>query len=140
MDLILFGVLGVLLVFMIFNSRKRSKQMKAERAEKAAKTVPGVKVLLQGGLFGTIVSYNPEDLDEPALVELAPGTVVEVHSQAILRIVEPKDAVEGDDVDGEAPVETADAVADDVTGTVTPGIETAEETRLRLDRDADKNN
>ena len=93
MEILLFGLLAVLVVFMFVNGRKRQKQMKAEQEEKATKTVPGVKVLLQGGLYGTIVAYDHDDLDSPALVEIAPGTVIEVHSQAILRIVEPKDAV-----------------------------------------------
>ncbi|MFY9714663.1 MAG: preprotein translocase subunit YajC [Microbacterium sp.] len=130
MEFLLFGLLAVLLVFMIFNTRKRTKQMKAEQEEKATKTVPGVKVLLQGGIFGTIVAYDPEDLDTPALVEIAPGTVIEVHSQAILRIVEPKDVVVEDadaDVDGDDIVE--DAPASDA--------ETVEETRARLDNDSD---
>ena len=111
---------------MIFNTRKRTKQMKAEQEEKATKTVPGAKVLLQGGIYGTIVSYDPDDLDTPALVEIAPGTIIDVHSQAILRVVEPKDAVI------EAPVD--DIVADE---TAAPAVETPEETRARLERDAD---
>ena len=126
MEFLLFGLLAVLLVFMIFNTRKRTKQMKAEQEEKATKTVPGAKVLLQGGIYGTIVSYDPDDLDTPALVEIAPGTIIDVHSQAILRVVEPKDAVI------EAPVD--DIVADE---TATPAVETPEETRARLERDAD---
>ncbi|MDQ0725408.1 preprotein translocase subunit YajC [Microbacterium sp. W4I20] len=129
MEFLLFGLLAVLLIFMIFNTRKRTKQMKAEQEEKATKTVPGVKVLLQGGIFGTIVAYDPEDLDSPALVEIAPGTIIEVHSQAILRIVEPKDVVVEDEVDPlDAPVADESAA---------PAIETTEETRLRLERDAD---
>ncbi len=129
MEFLLFGLLAVLLVFMIFNTRKRTKQMKAEQEEKATKTVPGAKVLLQGGIYGTIVSYDPDDLDTPALVEIAPGTIIDVHSQAILRVVEPKDAVI------EAPVdEVDDHVADE---TAAPAVETPEETRARLERDAD---
>ena len=124
--LLMLPVLGVLIVFMFVNSRKRQKQMKAQQEEKATKTVPGAKVLLQGGLYGTIVAYDPEDLDEPALVEIAPGTIIEVHSQAILRIVEPKDAVADDVADAD--------VADELPA---PAIETAEETRARLERDAD---
>lgn len=128
MEIILFGLLAVLLVFMIFNTRKRQKQMKAEQEEKATKTVPGVRVLLQGGIYGTIVSYDPEDLDHPASVEVAPGVVIEVHSQAILRIVEPKDIVVDDaELADDATVVEADA----------PVAETPEETRARLDRDAD---
>jgi preprotein translocase subunit YajC len=129
MEFLLFGLLAVLLVFMIFNTRKRTKQMKAEQEEKATKTVPGAKVLLQGGIYGTIVSYDPDDLDTPALVEIAPGTIIDVHSQAILRVVEPKDAV----ID--APVE--DVVESPVDETAAPALETPEETRARLERDAD---
>lgn len=132
MEFLLFGLLGVMLIFMIFNTRKRTKQMKAEQEEKAAKTLPGVKVLLQGGIYGTIVSYDSEDLDAPALVEIAPGTVIEVHSQAILRIVEPKDAVVTDDAD-------ADALAEESPAADAPAIETTEETRARLERDSDEN-
>ncbi|MBO0979085.1 preprotein translocase subunit YajC [Microbacterium sp. SD291] len=140
MEILLFGLLAVLVVFMFFNTRKRQKQMKAEQEEKATKTVPGVKVLLQGGIFGTIVAYDHEDLDSPALVEIAPGTVIEVHSQAILRIVEPKDVVvddAADAVDGE--LEADQALAADKASETDAGasIETAEETRARLERDAD---
>lgn len=130
MEIVLFGLLAVLLVFMFVNTRKRQKQMKAEQEEKATKTVPGAKVLLQGGLYGTIVAYDAEDLDTPALVEIAPGTVIEVHSQAILRIVEDKDAAED--------LEASDA-QEPVIEEISPDIavETPEETRARLDRDAD---
>nr|WP_067199610.1 preprotein translocase subunit YajC [Microbacterium sp. XT11] len=131
MEFILLPILAVLIVFMFLNTRKRQKQMKAEQEEKATKTVPGAKVLLQGGIYGTIVAYDHDDLDSPALVEIAPGTVIEVHSQAILRIVEPTDAV----------ADTADAaggdLADRTPADEAPAIETPEETRARLERDAD---
>ena len=123
-EMLLFGALGLLLVFMIFNTRRRTRQMKAEQEEKRTKTVPGAKVLLQGGLYGTIISYDAEDLDAPALVELAPGVVVEVHSQAVLRIVDPVDEVEDRDGDDEEDLSE-------------PSIETSEETRARLERDSD---
>ena len=132
MSLMLFGLLAVMLVFMFVNTRKRQRQMKAEQEEKATKTVPGAKVLLQGGLYGTVVEYDPQDLDKPARIELAPGAVVEVHSQAILRIVEPT-------------VPAEDAVADasdEVSVDEMPDpnhIETPEETRARLERNGDAN-
>ena len=78
-----------LLVFMFLSSRRRMKKQKAELEQKARETVPGAEVLLQGGLYGTIVEYDGEDLDKPAHVEIAPGVVIKVHSQAILRIVDP---------------------------------------------------
>ncbi|MGB4134957.1 MAG: preprotein translocase subunit YajC, partial [Microbacterium sp.] len=87
MEFLLPVLLVGMLVFMFFNTRKRQKQMKEQQEEKATKTVPGAKVLLQGGLYGTIVSYDPVDLDKPAEVEVAPGVVIEVHSQAILRVI-----------------------------------------------------
>ncbi|KNY06987.1 hypothetical protein AKH00_01325 [Microbacterium sp. GCS4] len=134
MEILLFGLLAVLVVFMFVNGRRRQKQMKAEQEEKATKTVPGVKVLLQGGIYGTIVAYDHDDLDSPALVEIAPGTVIEVHSQAILRIVEPKDLTDGvEGVGEEAPVIVEETPVVDET----PAVETPEETRRRLDKDAD---
>lgn len=137
MEILLFGLLAVLVVFMFVNGRKRQKQMKAEQEEKATKTVPGVKVLLQGGIYGTIVAYDHDDLDSPALVEIAPGTVIEVHSQAILRIVEPKDVV-ADELDSDVVVVDETPLAEQAPLTDdAPSIETAEETRRRLERDAD---
>ncbi|KDA05636.1 preprotein translocase subunit YajC [Microbacterium sp. CH12i] len=135
MEIILFGLLAVLLVFMIFNTRKRTKQQKADQAEKATKTIPGAKVLLQGGLYGTIVAFDPENLDEPALVEIAPGTVIEVHSQAILRVVEPTDALE-EQIDDDFAVDL-DADSHPVVEEHPAALETPEETRARLDRDSD---
>ena len=70
--------------------------------------MPGAEVLLQGGLYGTIVAYDPDNLDQPAIVEIAPGVEVKVHSQAILRVVEPStdvatedDFIEADEHEGE---------------------------------------
>ena len=82
-------VLGALLVFMFWSSRRRMQKQKAEQEAKARQTVPGAEVLLQGGLYGTIVAYDADNLDQPAIVEIAPGVEIKVHSQAILRIVDP---------------------------------------------------
>lgn len=84
-------LLVVLLVFMFWSSRRRMAKQKLEQESRARQTVPGAEVLLQGGLYGTIVSYDPDNLDQPAVVELAPGLDVKVHSQAILRVVTPTD-------------------------------------------------
>ncbi|WP_137843576.1 preprotein translocase subunit YajC [Microbacterium sp. 2FI] len=80
-------VLIGLLAFMFWSSRRRMQKQKVEQEAKARQTVPGAEVLLQGGLYGTIVSYDPDNLDQPAIVELAPGVEIKVHSQAILRVV-----------------------------------------------------
>ncbi len=110
-------VLVVLLVFMFWSSRRRMQKQKAEQESKARQTVPGAEVLLQGGLYGTVVSYDPDNLDQPAIVELAPGVEIKVHSQAILRVVDP--------------VEPVEALADDEVSDATR-IETIEETAERL--------
>ncbi|MCA1306334.1 preprotein translocase subunit YajC [Microbacterium sp. 2216-1] len=138
MEIILFGLLAVMLVFMFMNTRKRQKQMKEQQEEKAAKTIPGAKVLLQGGLYGTVVSYDAVDLDKPAQIELAPGVVIEVHSQAILRVVDPtEEAVDSDDAaEDEVVEEHPDTVpAKDATdGIEAIQVETPEETKARLER------
>ncbi|MGO4678908.1 preprotein translocase subunit YajC [Microbacterium sp. 2MCAF23] len=138
----LFFVLAILLVFMVLSTRKRNKRMKEEQEKKATHTVPGAKVLLQGGLYGTIVEFDPENLDRPAKVEIAPGVVIEVHSQAILRVVdEEQNAPVADEahmpldeqttLDAQTPL---DERAKDIR------IESAEETKARLERDADDKN
>jgi len=90
-------LLVLLLIFMFWSQRRRGQRMKAEQEAKARQTVPGARVLLQGGLYGTIVAYDADNLDQPAQVEIAPGTVIEVHSQAILRIVDPVEGVVTED-------------------------------------------
>lgn len=82
-------ILALLIVFMFWSQRRRAQRMKAEQAEKSRQLLPGAKVLLQGGFYGTIVEYDGDDLSKSARVELAPGVDVEVHSQAILRVVDP---------------------------------------------------
>ncbi|MDR6868568.1 preprotein translocase subunit YajC [Microbacterium resistens] len=152
----LFFVLAILLVFMIFSTRRRTQRMKQEQEDKAKQTVPGARVLLQGGLYGTIVEFDPENLDQPAQVEIAPGVVIEVHSQAILRIVtdEPTPSVDETHVpldESHTPLDERELSSPAVTSpaaTETPApkdatsdakIESAEETRARLERDADGN-
>ncbi|MGN8551911.1 UNVERIFIED_CONTAM: preprotein translocase subunit YajC [Microbacterium sp. SLM126] len=111
-------LLVVLLVFMFWSSRRRMAKQKLEQEQRARQTVPGAEVLLQGGLFGTIVAYDPENLDQPAIVEIAPGVEIKVHSQAILRVVDPIADVQTEDdflPEASAPVVTpVDDVADDI--------------------------
>ncbi len=116
-DLLLPAMLVLLIAFMFWSSRRRTKRMKDEQEAKALRMVPGVKVLLQGGLYGTLTHFDPEDLSQPARVELAPGLEIEVHSQALLRVVEPEDSVPADDADEDIPLDDRiepRAVADDV--------------------------
>ncbi|MFT4212153.1 MAG: preprotein translocase subunit YajC [Microbacterium sp.] len=100
-------LLVLLLIFMFWSSRRRMQKAKAEQEKKARETVPGAEVLLQGGLYGTIVEFDAENLDKPALVAIAPGVEIRVHSQAILRVVDPVEGVVTEDEFIEA--ETAEA-------------------------------
>lgn len=108
-----------LLVFMFLSSRRRMKKQKAELEQKARETVPGAEVLLQGGLYGTIVEYDGEDLDKPAHVEIAPGVVIKVHSQAILRIVDPAQGTVTEDEFIEAEETEAEYIAGVADGDIT---------------------
>lgn len=106
-------VLALLLVFMFYNQRKRMTKQKAEQETMRRNTVPGAEVLLQGGLYGHIVAYDPDNLDEPALIELAPGVVVRTQSQAILRVVSPLEAEEPSTTSSDAPaIESIDPLND----------------------------
>jgi preprotein translocase subunit YajC len=90
-------LLVLLLIFMFWSSRRRMQKQKAEQEAKSRQTIPGAEVLLQGGLYGTIVEYDADDLDKPAHVEIAPGVTIKVHSQAILRIVNPTEGFVSED-------------------------------------------
>ena len=106
-------VLALLLVFMFYNQRKRMTKQKAEQETMRRNTVPGAEVLLQGGLYGHIVAYDPDNLDQPALIELAPGVVVRTQSQAILRVVSPLEAEEPSTTSSDAPaIESIDPLND----------------------------
>ena len=129
MDLFLIIPLAALLVFMFWSSRRRMKKQKDEQAAKARQTVPGAEVLLQGGLYGTIIEYDPEDLDKPAIVELAPGFQVKVHSQAILRVIDP--VTDADDDEDFTDAESIDADYAD-------GVESHEISSLSDDLTRDK--
>ncbi len=119
MDWILLVAMVALLGFMFWSSRRRAARMKAEQEAKARAMLPGVKVLLQGGLYGTLVAYDGEDLSKAAVVELAPGMEVEVHSQAILRVVDEEEGTVTEDELIEAEAAQAEYTADVANGAVT---------------------
>lgn len=119
MDILLLVAMAGLLVFMFWSSRRRAAKMKAEQEAKARAMVPGVKVLLQGGLYGVLVEYDGEDLSKSARVALAPGVEVEVHSQAILRVVDEEEGTVTEDEFIEAEADQAEYVADVADGEIT---------------------
>lgn len=119
MDILLLVAMAALLIFMFWSSRRRSQKAKAEQEAKARAMLPGVKVLLQGGLYGVLVEYDGEDLSKSARVELAPGMEVEVHSQAILRVVDEDTDTVSEDEFIEAEEEQAEYIADVADGEIT---------------------
>ncbi|GAA3021422.1 preprotein translocase subunit YajC [Microbacterium dextranolyticum] len=119
MDILLLVAMAGLLVFMFWSSRRRAAKMKSEQEAKARAMVPGVKVLLQGGLYGVLVEYDGEDLSKSARVALAPGVEVEVHSQAILRVVDEEEGTVTEDEFIEAEADQAEYVADVADGEIT---------------------
>ncbi len=112
-------LLVALLIFMFWSSRRRMQKQKTEQEAKARQTVPGAEVLLQGGLYGTIVEFDPDNLDQPAIVEIAPGVEIKVHSQAVLRVVNPTEGVVTEDEFIEAEASEAEYIAGVADGDIT---------------------
>ena len=67
------------MMFLMFRSRK--KQL-AQQSAMVTSLVPGTRVLLGSGFFGTIQRLDGERAD----VEIAPGVVTTVLTRAILRV------------------------------------------------------
>lgn len=110
-------ILAVLIFFMFRNSRKR----RADQEALAAKIVPGVEIMTNFGLFGTLKSVN--EITNVAEVETSPGNVVRVHRQTIAKVVT------HDEVDPNGPrsVEEAMEIAN---------REEAERDRVKLNEDS----
>jgi preprotein translocase subunit YajC len=100
--------------FIFWNSRKRKRQTEDQQT----KMVPGARVMLSFGVYGTLLSVNDEKVT--AEVEVAPGTVLTVHRQTLSRVVEDE---------GTAVEPTADPTSA-TSGVVLNGVP--------LDRDADR--
>ncbi|ROP66838.1 preprotein translocase subunit YajC [Curtobacterium sp. PhB115] len=94
-EVILIVIVVAFAAFMFYNSRKRKKQ----QSELADKMVPGAKVMLSFGLYGTLLSVNDEKVT--ADVEIAPGTIVTVHRQTLSRVVDDS----ASDIETTAPAE-----------------------------------
>lgn len=133
-------LLVVLLVFMFFSSRRRVQKQKAEQEQKARQTVPGSEVLMQGGLYGTIVEYDADDLDKPAVVAIAPGVEIKVHSQAILRVVNPVEGFVTEDEFIEAEESEAEYIAGVADGDITSISDDQKRTRTEGVDDVDPEN
>ncbi len=122
-DLFLIGAMVLLVAMFFFSSRRRKAAMKQQQEQKARDMVPGARVMLNSGIYGYIVTYDPDDLNAPVKLEIAPGTVIEVHSQAVARV---------------APLE--EPIAEEADSVVDAAEEKLDDTQKRLGLSDDTDN
>lgn len=82
-----FILIAVALAAFVFFQFRSAKRRKAEAEERMASIVPGVEVMTQSGIFGTLISIDEEE--NFAYVEIAPKVIVKLHTQAIRNAVVP---------------------------------------------------
>ena len=81
-------VLLVLVFWLLVLRPSRKRQQEVQRTQSALE--PGARVMLTSGLYGTVTEIGDASLH----LELAPGTVVEVHRQAVARVIGDEQPVE----------------------------------------------
>jgi len=89
LSIAMLAILGVLIFFMFRNSRKR----KAQQEELRGQMIPGVEVMTNFGLFGTLITMDT--VANSAEIEISSGVIVKVHSQTLAKVVVEDEAVEG---------------------------------------------
>ncbi|EPR76047.1 Preprotein translocase subunit YajC [Leifsonia rubra CMS 76R] len=89
LSIAMLAILGVLIFFMFRNSRKRKAQMEELRGQ----MLPGVEVMTNFGLFGTLVANDT--VANSAEIEISKGVIVKVHSQTLAKVVVEEPTEEG---------------------------------------------
>lgn len=122
--ILLVVALGAFIVFQVFQGKKR----KRETEERQTKFVPGVEIMTNYGLYGTILTMDEET--NVVTIESTPGTVLKIHRQTILKVAdyevvaepeEEADVLEKDDaVAIDRPTEGSRAVAPEFGERVEP--------------------
>jgi preprotein translocase subunit YajC len=82
-----FPLLLIVLAFWLLVLRPARKRQQ-EMGRVQSSVAPGSEVMLASGIFGTVSSLA----DDSVMLEIAPGTVVKVARQAVVRVVEPATA------------------------------------------------
>jgi len=121
--ILLVVALGAFIIFQVFQGRKRRR----ETEDRVSKFVPGVEIMTNYGLYGTILSID-EDTNV-ALVETTPGTVLKIHRQTILKVADYAVVPADDDTADADQLGAVDADQDDILaepafGERTPGSPT----------------
>ena len=89
--ILLVVVLGAFIAFQVFQGRKRKRETEARRSAFA----PGVEIMTNYGLFGTILDMDDER--NLVTIETTPGTVLKIHKQTILKVADYDTLVPADD-------------------------------------------
>ena len=96
--ILLIALMVVAFYFLLLRPQKKRQQAQQKTMNEI---VPGTRVLLGSGIFGTIVSAG----EKQAVLETSPGVQVTVLKQAIARVIRPGDEfsepTETDEIDDE---------------------------------------
>jgi preprotein translocase subunit YajC len=87
-------LLPLALAFLIFSMFRRQRKAQKQVKEMRTQMEPGTEVMTQFGLFGTIVSIDQEN--NKAVLELSPGNLATVHTQALSKVVQQETLPAGD--------------------------------------------
>ena len=90
-----FVLIALVFWFLIVRPQRRRQQ---ELASTQSSVGPGAEVMLGSGIYGTVVSLDDDTLQ----LELAPGTIVKVARQAVVKVLS----------DGSSPEPGADGQTD----------------------------
>jgi len=99
LTLAMFGVLAVLVFFTWRSSRKRKQAAETQKEQ----LQPGVEIMTNFGLYGTLVSIDR--VTNIAEVEVSPGNVLKLHPGAIAKVITEVDG------DPDAPRSVEEAMA-----------------------------
>ena len=104
----LFVVAATFVLLWVLFILPRQRQVRAHQ-QLVASLEAGDEVILTAGIFGRIVTVQPEEVS----IEVAPGVDLKVARQAVLRRVEPADMVPEPEPDLDPPGGQADQGDDD---------------------------
>ena len=98
--ILLIALMVVAFYFLLLRPQKKRQQAQQKTMNEI---VPGTRVLLGSGIFGTIISAG----EKQAVLETSPGVHVTVLKQAIARVIRPGDEFS-------EPTETEDEIDDEI--------------------------
>jgi preprotein translocase subunit YajC len=78
-------ILIALVFWLLIVRPQRRRQQTMQETQKALRV--GTEVMLGSGIYGTVAAADEEE--STILVEVAPGTVLKVARQAVIRIIDP---------------------------------------------------